>query len=117
MKSDKELRDAVTRSFGQVEQGSAPSFEKVWAAAETQVAASRRRYVGFAVAATLAVVAIALTIQSPPEEPPYIEAADLLGSTTWSAPSDVLLPKKSFDIYQEMPALFESTDLAGGTLL
>ena len=117
MKSDKELRDAVAGSLDTAEQGGVPSFEKVWDAAEMQVAASRRRYAGFAVAATVAVVAIALAIQNPTEEPPYIQAADLLGSTSWSAPSDVLLTKKSFDIYEEMPVLFESTDLAGGTLL
>lgn len=117
MKSDKELRDAVASSFGAAAQDSVPSFEKVWGAAETQVAASRRRYVGFAAVATVAIVAISLAIQPSSEEPPDIQVVDLLGSTSWSAPSDVLLPNKSFDIYQEMPALFESTDMAGGTLL
>lgn len=117
MKSDKELRDAVARSFDAAEQDSVPSFEKVWGAAETQLAASRRRYLGFAAVAAISIVAVVLAIQPPSEEPPYIQVVDLLGSTSWSAPSDVLLPNKSFDIYQEMPVLFESTELAGGTLL
>ena len=48
---------------------------------------------------------------------PYIEVADLLESTYWSAPSDVLLPDRQFDIYQELPVIFESTEPAGGALL
>ena len=117
MKTDEELRDAVAGSFKSAQQGNVPAFEKVWVSAETQIAGTRRRLVGLSVAAAVSAVAIALVIQAPIEEPRYIEVADLLGSTSWSAPSDVLLPKKRFDIYQEMPAVFESTDLAGGTLL
>ena len=76
----------------------------------------RRRYRRFAsVAVLVAGAAIALNVQGPPES--YIELADLLESTYWSAPSDVLLPDREFDIYQDMPVLFESTEPAGGALL
>ncbi len=117
MKSEDELRDAVALSLAATEQDGVPPFEKVWGAAERQVAGARRRFAGFAAAAAVAAVALVLVIQSPVEETLYVEVADLLGSTSWTAPSDVLLHQNSFDIYQEMPVLFESTDLAGGSLL
>ena len=65
------------------------------------------------------VVAGAVIAFTPRPETPetYIEVADLLETTYWSAPSDVLLPERKFDIYQDMPVLFESTESAGGTLL
>ena len=68
-----------------------------------------------AVAAVAAVV-VAFNLQSP-ETTSYIEVAELLETTYWSAPSDVLLPEHEFDIYQEMPVIFESTEPAGGALL
>ena len=52
-----------------------------------------------------------------PVDESYVEVADLMDSTYWTAPSDVLLPDRQFDIYQDMPELFESTEPAGGTLL
>ena len=48
---------------------------------------------------------------------PLIEMGELLGSTSWQAPSDVLLPQHEFDLYQDMPALIESTEAATGALL
>jgi hypothetical protein len=80
----------------------------MWQRAQTSHAVSRRRYAGFAAAAVIVAV-IALGIRTPVEEPTYIEMAELLDSTYWSAPSDVLMPEKEFDIYQELPTLFEST--------
>ena len=59
---------------------------------------------------------------TPPERRPIVNAApiaalaaagvgfaELMDSTYWSAPSDVLLPDREFDIYQDLPELFEST--------
>jgi len=86
------------------------SFEEIWQRARTGYAVSRRRYAGFAAAAVIAaVVAVAIGVRAPEPMPRYIELAELLESTYWSAPSDVLLPEKQFDIYQELPTLFEST--------
>jgi hypothetical protein len=59
---------------------------------------------------------VALNVQAP-KEATYIEVAELLDSTYWFAPSDVLLPDREFDIYQDMPVLFESTEPAEGALL
>ena len=95
-----------------------PSFDRVWQAAEERYTSSRKRYRNVAsAAAVIAATVIALNWQSPTEQNNYIEIAELLGSTSWSAPSDVLLPDRKFDIYQDMPVLFESTEPAGGALL
>lgn len=95
-----------------------PPFAETWQAAETRYAVERRRYRRIAsAAAVVAFVAIAVSLQTEPDETAsMIEVAELLESTSWSAPSDVLLPERQFDIYQDMPK-FESTDSAGGTLL
>ena len=47
----------------------------------------------------------------------YIELAELMGSTSWAAPSDVLMPEYEIDIYQDLPALMESTKPVEGALL
>ena len=116
--SDNNLREAVNRAWRTGAGGDHVSFADAWRAAEQRHAAARRRYRRLATVATLvAVVVIGLKLQGPGEEPPYIEVAELLESTSWSAPSDVLLPDREFDIYQDMPVLFESTEPVGGTLL
>jgi hypothetical protein len=60
---------------------------------------------------------IVLQSGTAPPGPSYVEVADLMDSTYWSAPSDVLLPDREFDIYQDLPVLFESTEPAEGALL
>jgi hypothetical protein len=67
-------------------------------------------------AAVIAAVVIGLYGKSPTQDT-YIHMADLMATTYWTAPSDVLLPDRKIDIYQDMPVLFESTEPAGGTLL
>ena len=115
MKSeDKTLREAVSQSWPASRE---PGFEATWQAANRRVAAGRRRYGYLAgAAAIVAAVAIAMNLQSAPETA-YIEVADLLETTYWTAPSDALLPDRQFDIYQDMPEIFESTEPAGGSLL
>jgi hypothetical protein len=114
--SDKTLRDQVRQGWtGIGDAGS--SFETTWQAAQERHAAGRRHYRRFAgAAAVVAAVVVALYAQ-PPAGESYIEVADLLESTYWTAPSDVLLPDRQFDIYQDMPVIFESTEPAGGALL
>jgi len=112
------LRDEVKSAFRGAAGHQQPSFARLWQKAEQHHAASRRRYRWFAgAAATAAAVVVVLNLQTPAEQDPYIEIAELLDSTYWSAPSDVLLPDREFDIYQDLPVLFESTEPAEGALL
>ena len=99
--------------------GEPPAFDDTWHAAEVRYRRGRRRYTMLAgLAATLAAVAIIVNALMPePEQVAYIEMAELLETTSWQAPSDVLMPARDFDIYKEMPVLIESTEEAGGALL
>ncbi|MDH3337916.1 MAG: hypothetical protein OEM85_10175 [Gammaproteobacteria bacterium] len=116
--SDETLREQVSRAWRRAAGEDHSSFDSVWQSAQQRHAALRRRYRRFAsVAAVAAVIVIGLNLQTAEEEATYIEIADLLDSTYWSAPSDVLLPDREFDIYRDMPVLFESTEPAGGALL
>lgn len=111
---DKSLREAVRQSWPNP---SAPSFEKTWSAATQRRAPRRRRYGFLAAAAALGAIGLITLNGQAPEQNTYIEVAELLESTYWTAPSDALLPDRQFDIYQDMPEIFESTEPAGGTLL
>ncbi len=114
---DKALRDDIRQAWPHGAGGATPSFANTWRAAEERHAARRRHYRRFAVAAAaVATVVVALNAHSPLQDS-YIEVAELLESTYWSAPSDSLLPDREFDIYQDMPVIFESTEPAGGALL
>ena len=97
----------------------APSFEDTWNAAELRYGRGRRRNATLAsLAATLAAIAIIVNALMPEDdEVAFIEMAELLETTSWEAPSDVLLPTREFDIYQDLPALMESTEEVGGALL
>jgi hypothetical protein len=120
MKQDQEkLENKVSHAWLKADAHTQPTFEETWQAAERRYATSRRRHRGLTAAAGLAVAAIVATALLTPtaDEVTYVEAAELLGSTSWSAPSDVLLPEYQFDIYQELPSLIESTEPAGGSLL
>lgn len=95
-----------------------PTFEATWAAAESRYRRDRRFRAVAGVAASVAVVAIVLSALQPEVvDAPIIEMGDLLGSTSWHAPSDVLLPEHQFDIYQDLPDLIQSTDGTGEALL
>ena len=111
MRSDDEaLRRRVRESWQTRHDEDGPAFADTWRHAEARFAATRRRYVRVAaVAVALGVIAVVFGTRPAVEEPEYIEMAELLNSTYWAAPSDVLLPKREFDIYQDLPELFEST--------
>ena len=117
--SDDALRKRVRRAWQYGAGQQEPSFDSSWRGAANRYAAGRQRYLRFAsVAAIAALVVIVLNLQTRTQtNESYIDVAELLESTYWSAPSDVLLPDSLFDIYQDMPAIFESTEPAGGTLL
>ena len=114
--NDQDLASTVRQS---APDGTAPAFDKVWANAEMSHRQSRRQYAWLAsVAATLAAVVIVLNIGTPPENTiKFIELADLMESTTWTAPSDSLLPEHQIDLYQDLPTFIKSTELAEGALL
>ena len=115
--SDDALRKWVRRAWQTGAGQQEPSFDSSWRGAANRYAAGRQRYQRFAsVAAIAAVVVIVLNLRTQTNDS-YFEVAELFESTYWSAPSDVLLPDSLFDIYQDMPAIFESTEPVGGTLL
>lgn len=116
---DDNLGADIKRAWPANDSSSVPTFAATWRAAEERHARSRRRY-GMLVgaAAVVAMVIVGLQLQTPPAaDVNFIEVDELLGSTSWTAPSDVLLPRHEFDIYQELPSLIESTEPAGGALL
>lgn len=112
--SDDTLRERVAKAWPDA---NAPAFDATWQSAASRQAVARRRYGWFASAAALVAAITVAFNQQMPEQPSYIEVAELLETTYWTAPSDALMPERSFDIYQEMPVIFESTELEGGTLL
>lgn len=114
---DAGLRAALQQSQSHAD-GAVPGFDGVWAAAEGKalVVGYRKRFAGLAAAAVVAVLAIGL-LPSPDEQFQYVDIEELMASTSWSAPSDSLLPVHQFDIYREISGLFESTEPYGGTLL
>lgn len=117
--SDNALRKAVRAAHVSAEGVPVPEFERVWAAATARAGATRRRQYLFAgTAAVAAVVALAFGLRAPMDDDwGYIDEYELLETTTWSAPSDSLLPSREFDIYQSVPVLIESTETYGGALL
>jgi hypothetical protein len=116
--SDTALRAALRDAQASVEDGDVPQFDRVWAAANarTRVLRRQRRVVVGSVAAAVAAIAFGLLVPRGVELQ-FIDADELLGTTSWTAPSDGLLPNHQFDIYQEIPVLIESTETYGGTLL
>lgn len=113
---DAKLAQAVRRDFPGDPQ--APSFDASWAAAEARYRRSRRRYAGLA-AAVIAAAAV-FAVLDPGTAPDHSDSwvgDELLTSTSWTAPSDVLLPEREFDIYQDLPSLNTSTKSVDGALL
>ena len=113
---DKQLAQAVRQDFPA--ETEAPSFDEAWVAANARHQLSRRRYAGFAAAAVVAAVVLAAVNMGPaPDTSESWVGDELLSSTSWSAPSDVLLPEREFDIYQDLPSLNTSTKSVDGALL
>ena len=115
---DKDLCEALGSAQREAD-GVAASFESVWAAAERRSKQRRGPKVAQIAALTAGLAALlALGLLSPGDDSVrYVDLDELMGSTSWSAPSDFLLPERRNDIYREIPLLFESTESTGGTLL
>ena len=100
------------------EAGRVPDFDNIMRAAEQQ--ASRRRWPRMAAVAAVAVLAavVVLNVTQPPlDDTAFIEMNAFMSSTSWSAPSDVLLPESRINFYEDVPTLMESTEDYGGALL
>jgi hypothetical protein len=115
--NDVKLQKTVVRAFASDDE--APGFDETWHAAESRYRRGRRYRGLTGVAASAAVIAIVVVnvMQPGPQDVPIIEMGELLGTTSWQAPSDVLLPEHRIDIYQELPELIQSTDGTGEALL
>ncbi len=118
---DEKLKQQLRDSLQSMQGGDAPEFDAMWANAEKQHGASRLRYrriAAFTTAAAVAATAFMLwPLIAKPAVDTYLIVEDLLSSTQWVAPSDVLLPAHQFDIYSDLPVLIETIDLDEGSLL
>jgi len=114
--SDEQMRAALQKAQAEKEAGTVPEFSTMWAIAENRARARRRRR-GM-VAGSVAVLALAVVMLMPSgDDLHYINTAELLETTSWAAPSDILMPEHRYDIYGEIPVLIESTETYGGALL
>ena len=108
---DQVLRSTLQKAQQQAD-GPVPEFDRVFAAAQRKVRDRRRvQFAGAAAVAAIALFAVGL-LPAEKDEFTYVDVEALVATTYWSAPSDSLLPEHQFDIYREMPRLFESTDVS-----
>lgn len=117
--SDTAMRKALRHGQAAAEQGRIRAFDDLWAAAEQRAARSRQRHRAGAITAAVAILAVVTVGVLLPRgsEWLYVDPDEIVSKTSWVAPSDALLPKQQFDIYEEIPVLIESTGANGGTLL
>ena len=118
--NDDELGQWLKTAYRKAE-GNPPSFAATVAGADEAMKRRRRRSGGLAgLAAALAAVALIVSLRPDAPDMPsneYLIADALLNSTTWSAPSDSLMPAHQFDIYREVLLPVPSTNLREGSLL
>lgn len=122
--NEKEIREKLKQAAQAAQQDDTPSFDETWVVAESHFVQSRSRYrrYGAIVSIAAAIVLVAITIALWPAQQAeltddYFIADALLNSTSWTAPSDALMPEHQFDIYQGIPLLDESTNTYEGSLL
>ena len=117
MNEDK-LKKDLQAAFGAAESKPRP-FGETWADAEARHTRLSLRWK--AVACIAAAAVLAAVVLTPDEQPDltddYLIADALMNSTTWAAPSDVLMPDHRFDIYREVPLPNPSTIAEEGSLL
>jgi len=122
--NEEEIRERLKQAADAAQKDGTPSFDETWVVAETQFVQSRSRFRRFsgltAAAAVIAILAITVALwpaQQAELADDYFIADALLNTTSWTAPSDALMPEHQFDIYQEIPLLDGSTNTYEGTLL
>ena len=110
MSDDNETLRTRLQDAQQKADGHAPAFGVVFAAAERRAGRKRRtRVMAVAAAAVVATLAIVM-LPDRPDEFSYVDLNELTATTSWIAPSDSLLPEHRFDIYRELPRLFDQID-------
>lgn len=112
------LEARLERALGGCEDAAVPPFEATFAAAERRV--HRRRHSRLLAAGGLAAAIVAVAVLFAPAPEPaaqYVEIEELLATTKWRAPSDVLLPRREINLYEDLPVMIESTGPAEGALL
>ena len=116
--TDNDILHTLRRTQAEVEDGRVPPFDEIFAAAAARARrqALGRRIAGGVVAAAVVAAVASLVPEGEPEWQ-YVDPEQFASDTNWVAPSDVLLPKRQFDIYEEIPVLIESTETDGGALL
>lgn len=101
--------------------GDVPDFDTVFAGAECRYRRRRQQHLGYGAAAAIAALLVSTLVLVDRDQPrpggDYVEMAELMNSTQWTAPSDVLLPQHEIDFYRELPAMPASTEPAQGALL
>lgn len=115
---DLRLAEAVKAEFDK-KGGEPPAFGMSLAAAERRSRQHARRFVGLAAASVLvAAFVFMLNTGLPGSDELELQGADLMGSVSWMAPSDALLPSHEIDLYQDLPEMWtESTKPVEGALL
>ena len=109
--NDRILRTTLQKAQRQAD-GPVPEFDRVFAAAQRTLRDRRRlQFAAAAAVAAIALLAIGL-LPTEKDEFTYVDVEALVATTYWSAPSDFLLPEHQFDIYREVPRLFESMDVS-----
>jgi hypothetical protein len=119
--NDNELKRKLRESLQSMSGGDVPEFAVMWANVERQHRAARKRYQRFAGTAIAVAVAVVAIMMRPPGgndvTASYLSEEDLMSSTQWQAPSDVLLPERRFEIYTEVPELIDTNELHEESLL
>jgi len=122
MRKEDEALQKILRDAEQQANGTAPAFDTVYRAAERRALRSRRtRFAGLAAAAAIFVLLAVTLLPTQKDEFSYLDLQELTTTTSWTAPSDSLLPQRRFDIYRELPELIDvthsSTKYEDGALL
>ncbi len=119
--NDEKLRQKLRESLQSMQGGDVPAFDAMWANAEKQHGTTRlhyRRIAGLTTAAAVAATAFMLwPLNANHAVDTYLTVEDLLSTTQWVAPSDVLLPEYQFDIYDDLPVLIEAIEFDEGSFL
>lgn len=101
--------------------GDMPDFDAVFAGAERRYRRRRQLRMRYGAAAAIGALLVSTFLLVDRDQPlprgDYIEIAELMNSTQWTAPSDVLLPRHEIDLYRELPVIPASTEPADGALL
>ena len=119
--NDEKLKQQLRDSLQSTQGDDSHEFDVIWSNAEQMHLATKSRYRqigGSAAAAAVATIAFVLwPLNGNNGAPIYLTEEDLLSSTQWVAPSDVLLPEYRIDIYGELPVLIDTNDFDEGSLL